>query len=458
MKNLLLITFAILIASCSNPEADLEAQINTSINAKDFEQTINLSNQLLELNPNNPTAAESIELANREIKISKLSESLKYQTANKDYFKIITTSRELLDLDGENIQAINAFRDAARMYELLKEAADLMLRLEISLDQNEYSGDIDFSIDSEFNKYAQRYYNIYFLDDDETPIDEDGKMGPSTKKAIKVLNYMVGGSEKKEATEVPNEKLAGCFETVELYFQLDNNAEKLKESVSILEDIKKLFDKAERLDPRFAGVIELEKFLENRANFLTFKIVYGWYESFAYGIANSHLGVFDSFYSLTNTYWDNYSQLNSYSSYGGTTYSTSDAYASAREAIERIFGHHNLEIVNPTFISINNKYKNMLKDIDDEFDIDVIEPTIDLSNNIVRITELAYDAEGSLNGWYDSMESVVEEYRDSFSEIQDEYEVDKIIESVAEDSATIREYYLDPEVVDSYNEIKSRSV
>ena len=100
----------------------------------------------------------------------------------------------------------------------------------------------------------------------------------------------------------------------------------------------------------------------------------------------------------------------------------------------------------------------MLKDIDDEFDIDVIEPTIDLSNNIVRITELAYDAEGSLNGWYDSMESVVEEYRDSFSEIQDEYEVDKIIESVVEDSATIREYYLDPEVVDSYNEIKSRSV
>tara|TARA_A200000113_G_C8853247_1_gene350955 strand:- start:60 stop:1436 length:1377 start_codon:yes stop_codon:yes gene_type:complete len=458
MKNLLLVTFAILIASCSNPEADLEAQIKTSINAKNFEQTISLSNQLLELNPNNPTAAESIELANREIKISKLSESLKYQTANKDYFKIIMTSKELLDLDGENIQAINAFRDAARMYELLKEAADLMLRLEINLDQNEYSGDIDFSIDSEFNKYAQRYYNIYFLDDDETQIDEDGKMGPSTKKAIKVLNYMVGGSEKEEATEVPNEKLAGCFETVELYFQLDSNAEKLKESVSILEDIKKLFDKAERLDPRFAGVIELEKFLENRANFLTFKIVYGWYESFAVEIANSHLGVFDSFYSLTNTYWDNYSELNSYSSYSSTTYSTSDAYASAREAIERIFGHHNLEIVNPTFISINNKYKNMLKDIDDEFDIDVIKPTIDLSNNIVRITELAYDAEGSLNGWYDSMESVVEEYRDSYSEIQDEYEVDKIIESVLEDSATIREYYLDPEVVDSYNEIKSRSV
>ena len=458
MKNLLLVTFAILIASCSNPEADLEAQIKTSINAKNFEQTISLSNQLLELNPNNPTAAESIELANREIKISKLSESLKYQTANKDYFKIIMTSKELLDLDGENIQAINAFRDAARMYELLKEAADLMLRLEINLDQNEYSGDIDFSIDSEFNKYAQRYYNIYFLDDDETQIDEDGKMGPSTKKAIKVLNYMVGGSEKEEATEVPNEKLAGCFETVELYFQLDSNAEKLKESVSILEDIKKLFDKAERLDPRFAGVIELEKFLENRANFLTFKIVYGWYESFAVEIANSHLGVFDSFYSLTNTYWDNYSELNSYSSYSSTTYSTSDAYASAREAIERIFGHHNLEIVNPTFISINNKYKNMLKDIDDEFDIDVIKPTIDLSNNIVRITELTYDAEGSLNGWYDSMESVVEEYRDSYSEIQDEYEVDKIIESVLEDSATIREYYLDPEVVDSYNEIKSRSV
>lgn len=458
MKNILLLTFAILIASCSNPEADLEAQIQTTINAKNFEETISLSNQLLEINPNNLTATNSIELANRELEISKLSESLKYQTANKDYFKIIKTSKELLDLDSDNIQAINAFREAARMYEILKEAADLMLILETSLDQNEYNGDIDFSVESEFNKYAQRYYNIFFLDDDKTPIDEDGKMGPSTKEAIKVLNYMVGGSKKEEATDVPNEELAGCFESIELYYQLESNADSLKESVSILEDIKKLFDKAERLDPRFAGVIELEKFLEKRANFLTFKIVYGWYDSFSYEIANSHLGVFDSFYSLTNTYWDNYSQLNSYSSYSSTSYSTSDAYASAREVIERIFGHHNLEIVNPTFISINNKYKNMLKDIDDEFDIDVIKPTIDLSNYIVRITELAYNAEGSLDGWYDSMLSVVEEYRDSYSEIQDEYEVDKIIDSVEEDSESIREYYLDQEVLDSYNAVKSISV
>ena len=406
MKNILLITFAILIASCSNPEADLEAQIKTSINAKNFEQTISLSNQLLELNPNNSTAIESIQLANTEIKITELSESLKYQTANKDYFNIIKTSRELLDLDRENIQAINAFRDAARMYELLKEAAELMLRLETSLDENKYSGDIDFSIESELIKYAQRYYNTFFLGDGETPIDEDGKIGPATKEAIKVLNYRVGGSEKEEASEIPNESLASNFETVELYFQLENNADSLKESVSILEDIKKLFDKAERLDPRFAGVIELEKFLENRANFLTFKIV-----------LRRVLIVYD---------W--------------------------------IVGHHNLEVANPTFISINNKYKSMLKDIDDEFDIDVVKPAIKLSDNIVRITELAYDAEGSLSGWSDLMNSEVEGFIDNYSDIQDEYEVDKIIDSILEDNTSIREYYLDPEVVDSYNEIKSRSV
>ena len=458
MKNILLITFAILIASCSNPEADLEAQIKTSINAKNFEQTISLSNQLLELNPNNSTAIESIQLANTEIKISELSESLKYQTANKDYFNIIKTSRELLDLDRENIQAINAFRDAARMYELLKEAAELMLRLETSLDENKYSGDIDFSIESELIKYAQRYYNTFFLGDGETPIDEDGKIGPATKEAIKVLNYRVGGSEKEEASEIPNESLASNFETVELYFQLENNADSLKESVSILEDIKKLFDKAERLDPRFAGVIELEKFLENRANFLTFKIVYGWYDTFATSITKNHAGLFDSFYSLTNTYWDNYSKLNSYSSYSSTRYSTSDAYSAAREQLVRIVGHHNLEVANPTFISINNKYKSMLKDIDDEFDIDVVKPAIKLSDNIVRITELAYDAEGSLSGWSDLMNSEVEGFIDNYSDIQDEYEVDKIIDSILEDNTSIREYYLDPEVVDSYNEIKSRSV
>jgi hypothetical protein len=56
------------------------------------------------------------------------------------------------------------------------------------------------------------------------------------------------------------------------------------------------------------------------------------------------------------------------------------------------------------------------------------------------------------------MLSVVEEYRDIYSEIQDEYEVDKIIDSVEEDSESIREYYLDQEVLDSYNAVKSISV
>ena len=56
------------------------------------------------------------------------------------------------------------------------------------------------------------------------------------------------------------------------------------------------------------------------------------------------------------------------------------------------------------------------------------------------------------------MESVVGKSTDAYSEIQDEYEVDKILEGVLEDNTSIREYFLDPEVLDSYNEIKSRSV
>jgi len=456
MKNIFVTLSFILVVSCSNPEADLVLQVNASVDAKNYEETIKLSNQLLEINPDNITALESIELAKQGMLISELSESLKYQTANKDYFNMIVTSKKLLDMDSGNIQAINAFREAARMFEILKEAAELILKLETSLDSTEYVGDIDFSNESELIKYAQNYYNIYFLDKDTSPIDVDGKIGPSTKEAIKVLNYMVGGSEKEEATEIPNDSLAENFESIELYQQLNLNANLLKESVSILEDIKKLFDKAERLDPRFQGVIELEKFLENRANFLTFKIVYGWYDVFSVNIANSHLGLFDSFYSLTNTLWDNYSTLNSWSSY--SSYSTSDAYSSAKKSVDRIIGHHNLEFIHPTFININNKYKNMLKDIDDEFDIDVLKPAIKLSDQIVRITELAYDAEGSLSGWYNTMGSVAKEYRESYSEIQDEYEVDKLLESVIDDNESIRKYYLNQEVLDSYNHVKSRTI
>ena len=58
--------------SCSNPEADLELQINESV-MKNYEETIKLSNQLLEINPDNSMAQESIELAKQEILILELS-------------------------------------------------------------------------------------------------------------------------------------------------------------------------------------------------------------------------------------------------------------------------------------------------------------------------------------------------------------------------------------------------
>ena len=459
MKNLIIILLTFIVVSCSNPESELELEIKASIEDGNFDKVLNLSNQLLELNPDNSTAIASLELANREIEIFELSEVLQFQTANKDYFNIISTSKKLLELDNNNIQAINSFREAARIYEILKEAAELILKLETDLYSTEYNGDIDFNSEPELIKYAQAYYNTHFLGGGESAIDVDGKMGPSTKKAIKVLNNKIAGDSEDEATDVPNEDLSDAFELIELYKQLNDSADLVKESVSILEDIKKLYDKAERIDPRFQGVIELERFLEKRANFLTFKIVYGWYESYSTTIVNTHLTLFDSFYSLTNTYWDTYSQLNSYSSsYYSSSYSTSDAYQSARADVVRVLGHHQFEIIHPTFIQINNKYKNMMEDLDDEFDIDVLDPAIELSEKIVRITQLAYNAEGSLNGWYSAMEDTVMEYRDSYSEIVDEFEYDKVLESVIEENTSIREYYLDQDILDSYNYVKSLTI
>ena len=100
----------------------------------------------------------------------------------------------------------------------------------------------------------------------------------------------------------------------------------------------------------------------------------------------------------------------------------------------------------------------MMEDLDDEFDIDVLDPAIELSEKIVRITQLAYNAEGSLNGWYSAMEDTVMEYRDSYSEIVDEFEYDKVLESVVEENTSIREYYLDQDIIDSYNYVKSLTI
>ena len=52
MKNIFITLSLILVVSCSNPEADLELQINESVDAKNYEETIKLSNQLLEINLN----------------------------------------------------------------------------------------------------------------------------------------------------------------------------------------------------------------------------------------------------------------------------------------------------------------------------------------------------------------------------------------------------------------------
>ena len=219
----------------------------------------------------------------------------------------------------------------------------------------------------------------------------------------------------------------------------------MEDSIKHLVEAKEYFAIAEKLDPRFSGVLEMEEYIEDRAEIFAGSLHYLFILNLYSSITTASLSVFDSFYSLTNTLWDSYSSLNRYSSY--SSYSVSDAYQSAKGSLNSIYG----EI---QFASQDLHVKNIKRvgrlyaDLDDEFDIKSLKSAEEITDSMATILQYSFEAKGSLRDWYSLMEDAAGDFSNSLDDFVDEVDWEDFVESLNA-LETGLENYLDAELIEA---------
>ena len=210
--------------------------------------------------------------------LTKALDNLNKAVANKDHAEIILFSDKVLSIDPENIDAISAYRDSARVYIHIKEASEAMLKLNDPTTDDlalPFTADTPLD-DSAVISYLQNFYNS----EANKSITVDGKTGPSTDEAIKWLNVKHGLKKEDEATNVPSNSLMENVRSLEKAKLVSAMLNNLDNSVQLLSDAKKSLKKAERLDPRFRGVIDLEENINDRAEIFSFIIHYIFFSDY----------------------------------------------------------------------------------------------------------------------------------------------------------------------------------
>ena len=243
----------------------------------------------------------------------------------------------------------------------------------------------------------------------------------------------------------PSDCLRGKLNTFLVAENVDRWIENYKNSIKHLVEAKEYFAIAEKLDPRFSGVLEMEEYIEDRAEIFAGSLHYLFILNLYSSITTASLSVFDSFYSLTNTLWDSYSSLNRYSSY--SSYSVSDAYQSAKGSLNSIYG----EI---QFASQDLHVKNIKRvgrlyaDLDDEFDIKSLKSAEEITDSMATILQYSFEAKGSLRDWYSLMEDAAGDISNSLDDFVDEVDWEDFVESLNA-LETGLENYLDAELIEA---------
>tara|TARA_B100001057_G_scaffold172863_1_gene173589 strand:- start:522 stop:1772 length:1251 start_codon:yes stop_codon:yes gene_type:complete len=380
-----------------------------------------------------------------------LKDELNLALANKDHYQIILISKNILDLDPKDVEAISAYRESIRVYQNLKLAAEALMKVE-STNFLELE-DINLDDTDQFIEYA-KYYYFNHLTSEKAVKKEDQDTEESKKAIFSMLNNISGctyGDTAKDlkfngvASEVtsPSDCLREKLNSFLTAKKADAWIENYKNSIKYLVEAKEYFEKAEKLDPRFRGVIDMEEYLEDRAEIFSGTLHY-LFLSFYSSITTSSLSLFDSFYSLTNTTWDTYSSLNSYYS----SYSVSDAYSSAKNSFDSILGEIYLN-AQDVHVSNIKRVGRLYSDLDDEFDIKSLKSAEEITESISIILEYSFEAKGSLRDWYSLLEDAAEDYIDSIDDFIDEVDWEDFIEGI-DALETGLENYLDPELIEAY--------
>ena len=372
--------------------------------------------------------------------LTKALDNLNKAVANKDHAEIILFSDKVLSIDPENIDAISAYRDSARVYIHIKEASEAMLKLNDPTTDDlalPFTADTPLD-DSAVISYLQNFYNS----EANKSITVDGKTGPSTDEAIKWLNVKHGLKKEDEATNVPSNSLMENVRSLEKAKLVSAMLNNLDNSVQLLSDAKKSLKKAERLDPRFRGVIDLEENINDRAEIFSFIIHYIFLSTYFTDIAITHAGYYDGVYGLMQAKLSYWRALDLYS------LGPSDAYSSAVREADNIYSM--LRTTSAIDMKSARKLLSIYKDLEDDFkDLDSLEPAIELTEAIIDLMKLALEAKGSINDWSSAMSKAVDEYKDLSTDLVNEIDpLDELNEDKESIDSSIEDY-LDEEVINA---------
>jgi hypothetical protein len=356
--------------------------------------------------------------------------NLEFAIADKDHYLIIKHANEVLEIDPEDINAKAAFRDSVRVYSHIREAAENLKKLdEVEFDEESLMFSMDTSNDDPLLiEYAIDYFN------------ENIGEYESNDASFKKLNQHVAGYSEDEAQAEITDLLKAKFVILEASKLYGDYIDVFSSQIDYLAEARKSLKKAERLDPRFRGVIDLEEIIESRAELYT-NYVHAYFAFEFMDYASDAAGFFDKVYNGTNTKWDTWIALDMTSYFG-----IADAYKSARSEI--LLKDWSLSDVFDNYQNNSQKLVSLYKDLEDEFeDIDSLEPGIELAESMVDIFKLT-EATGNLSQWNAAMTEAVDRYVESSSELANEIEVDKLQDDKDDINESIDEI-LDDDIINA---------
>lgn len=323
--------------------------------------------------------------------------------ADKNHYEIILNAESVLQMDPENITAISAIRDSARVYSHIRMAAESLKMIdEKGFDDSYLEWTMDTKNDDpEFIEYLMEFSNTI------------GSGGDNTESRIKGLNQYVGGFDETDAPNEVTDILKARMVLYDIALAYGEVINDFKEQVNYLTEAKNHLKKAERLDPRFRGVIDLEDYIEERAKIFTMYAHLYFTAEFA-EIATEAAGYFDDVYAATNKSYDDFALLRQY----GGSFGMADAYQSGKFKIDSkdYSKHKRFEIYQNNSQALLSLYK----DLEDDFDrIDSLDPAIEMVTNMIAIFKNT-EASGSLNDWNNAMSDSVAEYIKAYNELNNE--------------------------------------
>ena len=353
--------------------------------------------------------------------LEKHQANLTLAIADKNHYSIIKHANSVLLIDSENVEAIAALRDSARVYSHLKDAAEnLKLLDETGIDSIDIPWTMETSSDDpKVQDVLKAHYSENF--------------GDITEGWIKKLNHYAGGFSEEDAPSDLAKSTKEAFFRLEQAKVYETLLNEYKKQVRHLVDAKNHLSKAEILDPRFKGVIELEELIDGRAEVFTLMM---------------HIYITSQFMPVAEnaaTYSQGVSKMTGmFVSY--TDMDVGSAYERANADL--------LETIGGTMPAVFKQYGDnaqillsIYKDLEDDFDqIDSLEPGIELVESMIEIIRLT-DPPGSLRDWNQALSSATASYSRAVKELNQEIEP---IEKLNEDKALIEtsiDQILDEEVI-----------